>query len=375
MYNGYHFDKLIINHLQDYKIHFMTFEDVYADNNIEVDSFDYIILSHEFEVSNTKLFEDLHNYFDKKLIELDKVILVMGDFSLEEKYNNFCNNNNFYKYKPKLNMLSAFFMEICIRDNFEISWYLEYKKNILNDLNNIRKSYQVKPKRFLSMNGTLKPHREKFISYIKKHQLTDYIDYSELQSGMPVDEYNFNDKKIKRFIEQQEKQIDTRVDIQDMSKDIDKTFHLNYVYGDSQWKIPGQENLYQLYKNYNIDIISESEANHDDSLFFTEKTLRPLYFGLPFLMIGNKNMLSNLQEMGYATYDNIFDESYDKLDSWRDRLEHVSSEVNRFCSMNQSEFTLQMHKATDNILHNVHHFFQNDYELKRIERKLGEIVS
>ena len=151
MYNGYHFDKLIINHLQDYKIHFMTFEDVYADKNIEVDSFDYIILSHEFEVSNTKLFEDLHNYFDKKLIELDKVILVMGDFSLEEKYNNFCNNNNFYKYKPKLNMLSAFFMEICIRDNFEISWYLEYKKNILNDLNNIRKSYQLKPKRFLSM--------------------------------------------------------------------------------------------------------------------------------------------------------------------------------------------------------------------------------
>ena len=160
-----------------------------------------------------------------------------------------------------------------------------------------------------------------------------------------------------------------------MSKDIDKTFHLNYVYGDSKWMVPGNENLYELYKNYNIDIISESEANHDDSLFFTEKTLRPLYFGLPFLMVGNKNMLSNLQEMGYATYDNIFDESYDKLDSWVDRIEHVTSEVNRFCSMNQSEFTLQMHKATDNILHNVHHFFQNDYELKRIERKIEEIVS
>ena len=80
----YNFEKLMMSYLEDYKIHFMIFEDIYADKNIEVDSFDYIILSHEMEVSNYTLFEDLHNYFDKKLIELDKVILVMGDFSLEK---------------------------------------------------------------------------------------------------------------------------------------------------------------------------------------------------------------------------------------------------------------------------------------------------
>ena len=41
-------------------------------------------------------------------------------------------------------------MEICIRENFEISWYLEYKKNILNDLDNIRESDHLKAKRFLN---------------------------------------------------------------------------------------------------------------------------------------------------------------------------------------------------------------------------------
>ena len=225
------------------------------------------------------------------------------------------------------------------------------------------------------MNGRVKPHREQLINFIEKNNLNKHIDYSVMEYNKPLDNYNFENVDVQKKIDKLYKEEHNRVSWHNMKKNEHTDFHINQIYADSKWWYAWKENLLPMYNNYNLDIVSESESNHDDKIFFTEKTLRPLYFGLPFLLMGNEGMLKGLREMGYATYDNIFDESYDTKKNWESRLSIIVSEVKRFCEMSDKDFSNEIKKTTDNVLHNVDHFFNNDFQMNRIQQQVRDIVS
>lgn len=65
------------------------------------------------------------------------------------------------------------------------------------------------------------------------------------------------------------------------------------------------------------------ELETDDSCFITEKTLKPIMMGHPFIMLSNKNFLKNLRRIGFKTFDGLIDESYDSYDSLADRVNAV----------------------------------------------------
>ena len=49
--------------------------------------------------------------------------------------------------------------------------------------------------------------------------------------------------------------------------------------------------------------------------FVTEKTFKPIQYQHPFMVYGQKNTLKFLHDLGFETFENIFDESYDIVDS------------------------------------------------------------
>lgn len=55
----------------------------------------------------------------------------------------------------------------------------------------------------------------------------------------------------------------------------------------------------------------------------SEKIFKPIIFGHPFLLLGCQGSLAWLHDHGFVTYDNIFDESYDDIDDWNQRLDHI----------------------------------------------------
>ena len=55
-----------------------------------------------------------------------------------------------------------------------------------------------------------------------------------------------------------------------------------------------------------------TETNTDpDILFFSEKVYKPIGIGMPFMTIGNPGTLKDLQNRGFITFSDWFDESYD----------------------------------------------------------------
>jgi len=65
-----------------------------------------------------------------------------------------------------------------------------------------------------------------------------------------------------------------------------------------------------LYPNFLIDIVAEPFTD-GDCFFATEKTVRPMMLKKPFILMGSKNYLDYLHQMGFRTFADFWSEEYD----------------------------------------------------------------
>jgi hypothetical protein len=71
-----------------------------------------------------------------------------------------------------------------------------------------------------------------------------------------------------------------------------------------------QVSLLNWYPKFDIELVSETNC-HGDCFFPTEKTIRPIVAGKSMLVYGPKNYLARLKQLGFQTWHQIWDESYD----------------------------------------------------------------
>lgn len=68
--------------------------------------------------------------------------------------------------------------------------------------------------------------------------------------------------------------------------------------------------LTNLYEDFLIDIVVEPNV-YGDVFYPTEKIGRAMQCKRPFILMGPKNMLQNLRNIGFQTFSDVWDESYD----------------------------------------------------------------
>jgi hypothetical protein len=68
-----------------------------------------------------------------------------------------------------------------------------------------------------------------------------------------------------------------------------------------------------------------SETNDNDDVFITEKLWKPIMCGHFFIVHGNYLYLQRLKEMGFKTFGNYFDESYDLEQDPNKRIDNIVS--------------------------------------------------
>lgn len=61
--------------------------------------------------------------------------------------------------------------------------------------------------------------------------------------------------------------------------------------------------------------------------FFTEKTFKAFYFELPIFMVGLRNSYAHLQQLGFETFPEIFDESFDTITDDAERMKRLKSSL------------------------------------------------
>jgi len=139
----------------------------------------------------------------------------------------------------------------------------------------------------------------------------------------------------------------------------DKNKNTGYINWDDAF-----DELKQSYSSIFVDIVGETW--HEGQCFFpTEKTIRPMVFETPFIVYASKNYLKNLKLMGFKTFHEFWDESYDNYEGVK-RLEKISTVIQTIGQYNRDQLKSIYKKISVITSHNKN--ILNSLSKKQIDR-------
>lgn len=133
---------------------------------------------------------------------------------------------------------------------------------------------------------------------------------------------------------------------------------------------PSQDNYQRFFNPQWYDatyfslVIETANVGHCFNL--TEKIFKPMAYRHPFLLIGQYRSLKKLHSLGFETYENLFDESYDDVTDTNRRLDAVIKNIDNFTPQPYDLITL------DKLQHNHAHFFDRELVESKIVAEIVE---
>jgi hypothetical protein len=113
-------------------------------------------------------------------------------------------------------------------------------------------------------------------------------------------------------------------------------------------------NLLYCILNSRFSLIQETEMGQVSNRY-TEKTLKPMEVGQPFLIAGNYKSLDLLRRDGFKTFHPHINEEYDNIKNKNIRSLAIIEEVKRLCSLTEKEWLILVEKISDRLDHNKKH--------------------
>lgn len=183
-------------------------------------------------------------------------------------------------------------------------------------------------KHFLSMNRASRPHRTVlFTELCSNPKLKDKVDISftgisqdthKKHLNIIGEEYKYNKQRLLDVDCSNNKILDIEFE-NESTQYYTIPVNLAFTYG------------WDFHNSTFVNIVSETLVT-DSSIFLTEKIHKPIISAQPFVVVGNPFYLKKMRELGYKTFSNFWDESYDletdftkRFEKIVDTLEHISS--------------------------------------------------
>jgi len=115
------------------------------------------------------------------------------------------------------------------------------------------------------------------------------------------------------------------------------------------------------YESTNIEVVLETLFD-DLRLHLTEKTLRPIAMGQPFILAGTYGSLKYLREYGFKTFSDCWDESYDMMSDSMERMNKITDVMSNIISMPPNKRKEMLVKARGIADYNKQHFFSGNFQ-------------
>lgn len=123
--------------------------------------------------------------------------------------------------------------------------------------------------------------------------------------------------------------------------------------------VPQRHYEAEWYNQTNFTVVVET-YHERAGLFLTEKTFKPIMYGHPFIMYGQPRSLEYLKTLGFKTFPNIFDESYDTITDTNKRREKIIEQIQKMPTAQCKEI----------VQHNFELFWNRDIVTKKITEEV-----
>ena len=273
----------------------LTGDIVYRVNN---ESNYYLLIDWITDSDVKRFISDLEKALDLRHIRKDYVlVLINRNLALPQTEIKFV-NTDFLMYKVGLH-------------------FNQQSKKFYKDLSFLT---DKRERRILSLNRRLNNcwHRVLLLILSSKHKLfkNNYITYNldpEFDLELPpLDELiNLTDQPKGSYNLISQKELHTEMDkLVKNKKNIYETFSGN-MWNDRCADYTIIEEVVNIYKSSYISLVTETFF-YEDEYIVTEKAYQPMAYFHPFIILGSPYTLKHLRSMGFKTFGDFWDESYDE---------------------------------------------------------------
>lgn len=304
----------------------------------------YIFIDHSVEafMADNHL-NALHGYFcNTHNLPLYKIIYLTGCINAQEIYDEYCAKRNISA--DKQNRLSI------------VTNATSFNSFVIHTTNFPAPEYNtetVPDKLFLMWNRRIRQHRAELVVGLEHHNLVERslisfpnqdVDRPGIGIGHHINEehidycYNIPKETIDRFVNRLPLILDGETDIPQMCND------------DNNKSRP-------FYQQALISLVTETNF-HNSAVSLTEKSFKPGKEMHPFIIAGVSGALKGMHDLGFKTFGEFWDESYDDIKDHNERMRKII-EVVAYIGTWEADRIIDFKRRVKPILEHNYHVVKN----------------
>lgn len=281
-----------------------------------------IDLSVEAFVQDDQLLS-MHTYFNELHgFPLNKIIYLTGCMNAKDIYEEFCNRRNIpNRPDQRMNLIS-----------YPSSLNVYARQLEAGDLTEPEYNTEMVPEKlFLCWNRRFRPHRTELALALDKAGLVDrsYYSMNDKDPEHPAMKFRntidiFSNPGLEltpedamRLTEKLPLIIDNHTNIVQMCEDKEMLARNYYV-------------------NSLVSIVTETNFQASE-VTLTEKSFKPAKEKHPFILVGSKGAMKSLQSLGFRTFSEFWDESYDNISDPKMRMRAIVDVCKHIGSWNNEQ--------------------------------------
>lgn len=243
-----------------------------------------------------------------------------------------------------------------------ISENSRYEKNNIVDVKKYWKEIKnnTKTKDVVCLNRSFKPHRPYVVNELYKRGLLENSYYSLAEA--PLEEHQeleiIQDKSMPILCEDEPEH-----NIVDGNMHHDSVGNIDWIKNSKLW-ITTESFMEHTYN----DSLGEKYTPYE-ILFVSEKVYKAFAWGMPFVVFGAPRILQYVKSLGFKTFDDFIDQTYDTDLDYKTRFDHVLKSIETFVNNEWPD------KIQDEIKFNLDLFYDEKLYLKLASNMLDNIVN
>ena len=234
-------------------------------------------------------------------------------------------------------------------------------------------------KKYACLNGSSKSHRTKFIQLLKTNNLLDQGLVSFINLKKSFNQTLSNDQEFSilqdvsflttcPFV-----RVNDRWDCQKIDNIIDTTIPDPIILDILTTDLPISPFQNLDFQKCFVYVATETVFNYPHS-YISEKSFKGITSKRPFIILGAPRCLTVLKDLGYKTFGDYWDESYDSIADPADRMLAVYNLVNDICQKPIEELKDMLLGMQDILDYNFNHYTNSfDQQLIKLNQDLDRI--
>ena len=351
-YQIYHSVDEYINSTADFKISFINHLDNYNPPVNEQQRLEQVINGNKFcqDIKQLKTVSDLVFAFDNEMHAYHFDIFQQNS-----------DNNVYWVIPIHENFATGINKQNLIFYPFQFGQAVNPYREWSHKLQQIQHNC-AKPMYFDALLGLERSHRNFVYTAIEQNHLQQKILVTYTKTGTPNNNFKNN------FLHEP--------DIEDFNENITNS-STQVRYQGRQIALSGIVPI-QLYNHTAYSIVAETHADNRYS-FFTEKIFKPMLARRLFVVFSGWKYLENLRSLGFQTFDNVIDESYDQILDDQQRWQAAFEQIKKLCNLDQTEV---LDKISSRVLHNYNLVMDTKWQKdhlpqiqQKIQNKIGNFLT